>query len=80
MDSVSVLMGKAREIYSALLVDQSFNYLLVKEVVFKAYKLVPEAYWQKFRKTTKEENQTYVEFARMKEILFDRWCISQNVN
>ena len=48
--------------------------------MLKAYKLVPKAYWQKFRKTTKEENQTYVEFARMKEGLFDRWCTSQNVN
>ena len=76
----SVLIGKAREIYSALPVDQSSNYLLVKEAVLKAYELVPEAYWQKFRKTTKEENQTYVEFARMKERLFDRWCTSQNVN
>ena len=76
----SVLIGKAREIYSALPVDQSSNYLLVKEAVLKAYELVPEAYRQKFRKTTKEENQTYVEFARMKERLFDRWCTSQNVN
>ena len=67
----SVLIGKAREIYSALPVDQSSNYLLVKEAVLKAYELVPEAYRQKFRKTTKEENQTYVEFARTKERLFD---------
>ena len=76
----SVLIGKAREIYSALPVDQSSNYLLVREAVLKAYKLVPEAYRQKFRKTTKEETQNYVEFARMKERLFDRWCTSQNVN
>ena len=73
----SVLIGKTRGIYSALPVDQSSNYLLVKEAVLKAYELVPEAYRQKFRKTTKEENQTY---AQMKERLSDRWCTSQNVN
>ena len=66
----NVLIGKAQEIYSALSVDQSSHYLLVKEAVLTAYELVPEAYRQKFRKTTKQENQTYVEFAQMKERLF----------
>jgi len=34
----------------------------------------------KFHNSTKEENQTYVEFARVKERLFDRWCASQSIN
>ena len=38
-----------------------------------AYELVPEAYRQKFKKLTKTGNQTYVEFARQEEIVFDRW-------
>ena len=76
----SVLIGKAREIYSALPVNQSSNYVVVKEAVLKAYELVPEAYQQKFRKTTKEDSQTYLEFARTKERLFDQWCTSQSVN
>lgn len=75
----SVFVGKAREIYSALPVEQSSIYQVVKEEVLKAYELVPEAYRQKFRTSTKEEKQTYVEFARVKERLFDRWCASQNI-
>ena len=47
-------------------------YEVVKAVVLKAYELVPEAYRQKFRSTTKRENQTYVEFAREKETLFNK--------
>ena len=41
--------------------------------------LVPEAYRQKFRESKKEDNQTYVEFARDKERLFDR-CASKGVD
>ncbi len=46
----------------------------------RAYELVPEAYRQKFRNFKKGDDQTYVEFAREKEILFDRWCGSQKVS
>ena len=63
----SAFAGKAREIYSALPVEQSSKYQVVKEAVLKAYELVPEAYRQKFRTSVKEEKQTYVEFARIRE-------------
>ena len=76
----SVFVGKAREIYSALPVEQSSQYTVVKEAVLKAYELVPEAYRQKFYTSVREDKQTYVEFARIKERLFDRWCASQNTN
>ena len=46
----------------------------------KGYELVPEAYRQKFRSFEKLGCQTYVEFARAKEQLFDRWCHSQKVD
>ena len=55
-------------------------YEVVKAVVLKAYELVPEAYRQKFRSTTKRENQTYVKFAREKETLFNRWCSSKETD
>ena len=45
----------------------------------KGYELVPEAYRQKFRNCEKQSNQTFVEFARTKEQLFDRWCDSKTV-
>ena len=68
----SVIIGKAREIYTQLTVQQSSSYDTVKELILKAYELVPEAYRQKFRNCKKENEQTHVEFARTKEQLFDR--------
>ena len=73
----SVVIGKAREIYTQLSLEQSSDYDKVKEVILKAYELVPEAYRQKFRNCRKEHEQTHVEFARTKEQLFDRWCSSK---
>ena len=64
----SVLIGKAREIYIQL------------GVILKGYELVPEAYRQKFRHCKKDSKQTYVEFGRSKEQLFDRWCCSKKID
>ena len=76
----SVLLGKAREAYSALSVDHSSDYNVVKSAILKFYELVPEAYHQKFQSSKKSEPQMYVEFARVKETLFDRWCASKEIN
>jgi len=76
----SVLTGKAREVYSALSVEQSSQYDAVKTAILKAYELVPEAYRQQFRNSRKEDSQTFTEFAREKEVQFDRWCASKEVN
>ena len=76
----SVVIGKAREIYTQLSLEQSSDYDKVKELILKAYELVPEAYRQKFRDCRKEHDQTHVEFARTKEQLFDRWCSSKKVD
>ena len=75
----SVVIGKARGIYTQLSLEQSSDYDKVKELILKAYELVPEAYRQKFRDCRKEHDQTHVEFARTKEQLFDRWCSSKKV-
>ena len=76
----SVIMGEAREIYTQLSVQQASNYDSVKQFILKGYEIVPEAYRQRFRNCEKESKQTYVEFARTKEQLFDRWCSSQKIN
>ena len=76
----SVLIGKAREIYTQLGVEQSHHYETVKELFLKGYELVPEAYRQKFRNCKKDSNQTHVEFARNKEQSFDRWCCSKKID
>jgi len=64
----SVLVGKAREVYSAMSIEQSSQYDLVKKAILKAYELVPEAYRQNFRNYKKAEKQTYTEFAWEKEL------------
>ena len=73
-------VGKAREIFAQLSVEQSQKYEYVKDIVLRGYQLNPEAYRQKFRNCQRDINQTFVEFARVKEQLFDRWCHSKKVN
>ena len=75
----TVLVGKAQEIYATLDLAQSADYDVIKQHVLRAYELVPEAYRQRFRYCKKSENKTYVEYAREKELLFNRWCSSQKV-
>ena len=75
----SVLTGKAQEVYSALPIEQSSDYKLVKAAILRAYEQVPEAYRQKFRNKNKQDRQSYIEFSHEKETLFDRWCRSCNV-
>ena len=69
----SVLIGKAAEVYSALAIADSSDYDKVKAAILKSYELIPEAYRQRFRRYKKFDNQTFVEFAREKEDLFDQW-------
>ena len=76
----SVLVGKAREIYSQLSIELSANYDTVKELILNGYELVPEAYRQKFRNFEKTDHKTYVQFAQVKEQLFDRLCLSEKIN
>ena len=75
----SVVVGKAREVYSAMSLEHSSQYDLVKTAVLKAYELVPEVYRQNFRNYKKVDKQTYAEFAHEKEALLDRWCASKEV-
>ena len=75
----SVPVGIAREIYSAMSIEQSSQHEIVKKAILKAYELVTEVYRQNFRSYHKQEKQTYNEFAHEKEELFDRWCSSKQV-
>ena len=68
----SIFVGKAHEIYSALPIEHSARYQVVKDAVLKAYEQVPDAYRQKFRSSIEDDKQTYVELACEKERLFDR--------
>ena len=75
----SVLIGKASEVFTLLSLEQISDYNKVKELILKAYQLVPEAYRQKLRNCREENDQTHVESASTKEQLFDRWCSSKKI-
>jgi hypothetical protein len=51
----------------------------VKEFILKGYEYVPDANRQTFRNCERVSVQTHVEFSRIKEQLFDRWCLSRKV-
>ena len=74
-----VLTNKAQVAFSAFSADDSSDHEKVKKAVLRVYELVQEVYWQKFRNLRKEDGQSYMEFARMKESLFEDWCDSRNV-
>lgn len=67
------IVDKAQEAYVALDAVQCTEYETVKQAILWAYELVPEAYRQQFRKGRLKSGQTYVDFARQPEILFDKW-------
>lgn len=75
----SVFTGKAQDAYASLPPDLSLDYDQVKAAVLRTYKLVPEAYKQKFHTLRKAEDQSSVEFAHEKLVLIDRWCSAQSV-
>ena len=64
---------RLRRLVSSLSVEDSLVYEKVKSAILRVYELVPEAYRQRFRGLRKTAGQTFVDFAREKEILFDRW-------
>ena len=64
----SVLTGKTCDVYTQLSVRQSSSFETVKHIL-KSYELVSE---QQFRNCRKNFDQTYIEFARIKEQLFDK--------
>ncbi len=74
------LVGKALEVYSTLSLEDGLKYDVVKLAILRAYELVPEAYRQHFRNRKKHATQTFVEFARDKSILFDKWCTSSKAD
>nr|XP_054769551.1 uncharacterized protein LOC129277390 [Lytechinus pictus] len=76
----SVCVEKAAKVYSSLFEMQSCDYAAVKETILNAYELVPEAYRHKFRNMQRQSGQTYVEFAREQEMMFDKWYRSLKVD
>lgn len=74
-----VFTGRALEVYAALHATQSASHESVKSAVLSAYELSPEVYRQRFRSLKKSLNQTHIEYAREKEMAFDKWVRSKNI-
>lgn len=74
------LSGKALEACASLSVSESLSYDNLKSAILRAYELVPEAYRQRFRGRRKSCSQSFVDFARDKGLLFDRWCSASKVS
>ena len=75
----TVLTGKAQRAYAILLMENCADYELVKEAILKSFKLVPEAYRQRFRMQKKKESQSYDEFLQDKENALEKWCDSKRI-
>ena len=74
------LIGKAHEVCSAVSLEESSDYEVVKATALRAYELVPESYRQQFREHIKPHNETFVEFAGEKSVMFDKWCSASNIS
>ncbi|CAI5669654.1 unnamed protein product [Oreochromis niloticus] len=70
------LVGKAQEVCSSLSTECSLDYDKLKSAILLAYELVPEAYRQRFRGLKKVQGRSFLDFAREKSVLFDRWCMA----
>ena len=75
----TVLIGKAQKSYAVLSPEDCADYDIVKATILRNFKLVPEAYRQKFRGYRKSEGHSYIEFMKEKEGLLEKWCESKNV-
>ena len=53
-------------LHSVIFFEQNSDYDKVKQLILKAYELVPEAYRQKFRNCRKENDQTHVDLLEQK--------------
>lgn len=72
-----VLVGKSQEAHASLSPNDSFAYDKVKAAILHIHELVPEAYRLKFHKLRKQNSQTFVQFMREKEALFDYWVVTE---
>ncbi|XP_076054461.1 uncharacterized protein LOC143033145 [Oratosquilla oratoria] len=72
--------GKALDVFYALSEEQVKDYYMVKSTVLTSYQLVPEAYRQQFRNLKKGGKETYVEYFRRKQALFQRWIESESAH
>ena len=67
------LTGKALTTFNRLTEEDLKSFQVVRDSMLKVYKLVPETYRQQFRNTVMQQRQSFGEFSRRKEDLFNKW-------
>ena len=72
------LTGEAQEVFSVFLIKAQIT-RLQSTTVLHAYEFVPQANQQNYCTCKNASNQTYVEFAPDKTVLFDKWCEASKV-
>ena len=75
----TTLKGKAQVCYANLEPEAKQNYESVKIAILQTYELVPEKHRQNFRNQKRSGNQTWVEYCKDKERLFEKWTRSRNI-
>ena len=76
----SVFRGRAQLAYSALSDEEAADYDRVKAAVLFAYELVPEAYRLKFRRYSKNDQDSFVDFLRNKKVMFEEWLRAAKID
>ncbi|KAL8590391.1 hypothetical protein ACOMHN_011605 [Nucella lapillus] len=65
------LTGKAREVFNTM--PEGSTYDELKNSLRIRFRLTPDAYQRKFRKTRKESNETFPQFGNRLERILDHW-------
>ena len=76
----TALKGKAQTVYAHLEPAHKLDYAHVKHAILAAFEEVPERYRTKFRTLKKQEGQTYTDYVKEKERLFEKWRKSRKVD
>ncbi|XP_066958307.1 uncharacterized protein [Macrobrachium rosenbergii] len=69
----SVLIGKGRSAYSALLADQCKEYKVLKHNGLQVYQMTPEHCNERFRSLRKDDKITFLDYAYKVRKCFKRW-------
>lgn len=75
----SQLTGRALHVFAELSIDDCRDYQKIKEALLVQLQLVPEEYRSRFRKLTRQQGQSYADFAFNLTTLFKRWTKGVNV-
>ena len=74
------LVGRAKDVFISLSIDDLTNYDTVKSKILDAYHITAEKLRQNFRSITKNGGESYLEFINRKSRAFDKWLREAKVD